>query len=307
MTDTSPRPLYGGIEAGGTKFNCIIAGGPEHIVAEARIPTTVPHETLDQVIAFFKSSVLPLQAIGIGSFGPVDPNPQSPTFGYITSTPKLAWQNTDFAGAIRRALGLPIAFDTDVNAAAYGEHVWGAAQGLKTFVYYTIGTGIGGGGMVEGRLMHGLIHPEMGHMFLPHDRTRDPYPGGCPFHGACFEGLASGPAIAQRWGVDPRTLPPDHEAWQLEAHYIALAMVNTVCILSPQRIILGGGVMDRAFLFPIIRRKVRELLNGYIAHDAILERIEEYIVPPALGNRAGVLGAIALARDVAPATGRHQP
>lgn len=296
MTQPSPATLYGGIEAGGTKFNCIIASGPEHILADARIPTTTPEETLEQVIAFFKGTRLPLAGLGIGSFGPVDPDPASPTFGRITSTPKLIWQNTDFAGAIRRALDVPIAFDTDVNVAAFGEYTWGAAQGLKTFVYYTIGTGIGGGGMVEGQLMHGLVHPEMGHMFLAHDRSRDPYGGHCPFHHDCFEGLACGPAIAQRWGVDPKTLPPDHAAWALEAHYIALAMVNTICVLSPQRIILGGGVMDQAFLFPLIRKEVVALLNGYIVHDAILKRIDDYIVPPALGPQAGMLGAIALAR-----------
>jgi len=298
MSNTSSQPdYYGGIEAGGTKFNCVVAGGPDRVALETRIPTTTPQETLDQVIALFKRSALPIKSIGIGSFGPVDPDPNSPTFGYITSTPKLAWQHTDFAGAIRRALGVPIAFDTDVNAAAYGEHTWGAAQGLRTFVYYTIGTGIGGGGMVEGRLMHGLIHPEMGHMFLPHDRARDPYPGGCPFHGDCFEGLACGPAIAERWGADPQTLPPDHPAWVLEADYIALALVNTICILSPQRIILGGGVMERRFLFPMIRQRVQTLLNGYVVHAAILRDIDDYIVPPALGAQAGVLGAVALAHD----------
>jgi fructokinase len=291
--------LYGGIEAGGTKFNCVIASGPEHIVADARIPTTTPQETLDQVIAFFTGTKLPLKAIGIGSFGPVDPDPDSPTFGYITSSPKLIWQNTDFAGAIKRALNLPIAFDTDVNVAAYGEYVWGAARGLKTFVYYTIGTGIGGGGMVEGKFMHGLIHPEMGHMRLPRDPQRDPYTGHCPFHGDCFEGLANGPAIADRWQTDPRTLPPDHKAWTLEAHYIALALVNTICILSPQRIILGGGVMDQAFMFPLIRREVQQLLNNYVVHDQILKHIDQFIVPPALGGQAGMLGAIALAKTAA--------
>ncbi|MDW8351726.1 MAG: ROK family protein [Anaerolineae bacterium] len=299
MAESRSLPLYGGIEAGGTKFNCIIAGGPDHIVSEARFPTTTPQETLAQVIHFFRSAQQPLRAIGIGSFGPVDPDPASPTFGYITSTPKLAWQNTDFAGAIRRALNVPIAFDTDVNAAAFGEYMWGAARGLRTFVYYTIGTGIGGGGMAEGRLMHGLIHPEMGHVRLPHDWASDPFAGVCPFHGDCFEGLASGPAIAQRWGADPATLPPQHGAWQLEAHYIALAVVNTICVLSPQRIILGGGVMEQAFLFPMIRSEVQRLLNGYIVHRAILEDMDNYITPPALGGRAGVLGAVALAQRLA--------
>lgn len=290
-----PQALYGGVEAGGTKFNCIVASGPHHVVAEARVPTTTPAETLDQVVAFFRDSQRPIKAIGVGSFGPVDPDPASTTFGYITSTPKLIWQNTNLVGAIKRALDVPIAFDTDVNVAAFGEHTWGAAQGLKTFTYFTIGTGIGGGGMVEGKMMHGLIHPEMGHMRLPHDRARDPYGGGCPFHGDCFEGLANGPALWARWQQDPSTLSPDHPAWALEAHYIALAMVSVICVLSPQRIILGGGVMDQAFLFPMIRREVQALLNGYVVSDAILKYIDEYIVPPALGGRAGMLGAIALA------------
>jgi fructokinase len=293
----SDGDYFGGIEAGGTKFNCIVATGPDDVVHHARIPTTSPQETLAQVIAFFRSCGVSLRAVGIGSFGPVDPDPRSPTFGHITSTPKLGWRNTDFVGTIRRALNVPVAFDTDVNAAAYGEYVWGAAQGLHTFVYYTIGTGVGGGGMVGGRLMHGLIHPEMGHVFLPHDRARDPYPGCCPYHGDCFEGLASGPAIAGRWGADPQTLPPDHPAWALEADYIALALANTICVLSPQRIILGGGVMEQRFLFPMIRARVQALLNGYIVHEAILTRIDDYIVPPALGAQAGVLGAVALARD----------
>jgi len=299
MNDLPSSAWYGGIEAGGTKFNCIIARDPDHILAEARFPTRSPRDTLSQVIAFFADAHVPLAAIGIGSFGPIDLDPASPTFGYITRTPKLDWQNTDFVGCIRQALHVPIVFETDVNAAAYGEYVWGAARGLHTFVYYTIGTGIGGGGMVAGQPIHGLLHPEMGHMRLPHDWARDPFAGACPFHGDCLEGLASGPALAQRWGADPKTLPPDHPAWPLEAHYIALALVNTICILSPQRILLGGGVMERAFLFPLIRDAVQRLLNNYIAHDVLLNRIGEYIVPPALGGRAGVLGAVALARALA--------
>lgn len=287
---------YGGIEAGGTKFNCIIAADPANILAEARFPTTTPDETLAQVIAWFRAAPVPLRAIGIGSFGPVDLNPASPTYGYITTTPKPGWQYTDLAGAVRRALNVPVAFDTDVNAAALGEWRWGAAQGLDTVLYITVGTGIGGGGMVGGRLLHGLLHPEMGHIRLPRDPQRDPFPGICPYHGDCFEGLCSGPALRARWGQDPATLPQDHAAWALQAHYTALALVNYICVLSPQRIILGGGVMNNLFLFPLIRREVQALLNGYIVHPDLHEHIERYIVPPALGARAGVLGAVALAQ-----------
>lgn len=298
MTTTNPA-LYGGIEGGGTKFVCVIGSGPDDIRAEARIDTTTPAETLDKVIAFFRESPHRIQALGIGSFGPVDPNPTSPTWGYITMTPKLPWRNTDFAGVMKRGLNVPIAFDTDVNVAAYGEYVHGAAQGLDTFVYLTIGTGIGGGGLIHGKLMHGLIHPETGHLRIPHDWQRDPYPGCCPSHGDCWEGLANGPALWGRWKVDPSTLPADHEAWKLEAHYIALALANIIYTLSPQRLILGGGVMDQTFLFPMIRQEVQQILNGYIVSDMIFDRIDEYIVPPALGNRSGRVGAIALAQHMA--------
>ena len=297
-TISSSTALYGGIEGGGTKFVCVIGSGPDDIRAEARINTTTPAETLNEVIAFFRESQFSIKALGIGSFGPVDPDPNSPNWGYITQTPKLPWRNTDFAGAMKRGLNVPIAFDTDVNVAAYGEYIYGAAQGLNTFVYLTIGTGIGGGGLIHGKLMHGLIHPETGHMLIPHDKQRDPYPGCCPSHGDCWEGLANGPALWDRWKVDPSTLPPDHEAWKLEAHYIALALANIIYAISPQRIILGGGVMDQAFLFPMIRQEVQQLLNNYIVSDAIQKRIDEYIVPPALGSRSGRIGAIALARQL---------
>jgi fructokinase len=184
-----------------------------------------------------------------------------------------------------------------VNGAALGEWRWGAARGLDTFVYLTIGTGIGGGAMVDGGPLHGMLHPEMGHLLIPHDRVADPYDGFCPFHGDCFEGLASGPAIRDRWGAPGEDLPPDHPAWALEAHSIGLALVNIIATLSPQRIILGGGVMRQKHLFPLIRAKVPKLLSGYIAADEILKRIDAYIVPPGLGDRAGVLGAIALGQQ----------
>jgi fructokinase len=289
-------PVFGGIEAGGTKFVCAAGTGPDDILSEARYRTTLPEETLANAVAFFQE--LPQDqtpaAIGIGSFGPVDPDPSSPTFGHITTTPKPGWANTDVAGAFRQALGLPIGFDTDVNAAALGELRWGAAQGLDTFIYLTIGTGIGGGGLANGRLLHGLIHPEMGHIRVPR-HPEDDYAGFCPFHGDCLEGLAAGPAIEGRWGSPGEMLPPDHPAWQMEAYYLASGLVNLILALSPQRIVLGGGVMSQEYLFPMIRSQVQTLLGGYLQSPAISERIDQYIVPAALGGDAGVLGAIALA------------
>lgn len=291
--------IYGGIETGGTKFVCAVGTGPDDLRAETRFPTTTPQATIGQAIAFFEEHAGegPLAAIGIASFGPVDPNPDSPTFGYITTTPKEGWAHTEFASRIRRALGIPVGFDTDVNGAALGEHRWGAAQGLDTYIYLTVGTGIGGGGLVNGRPMHGLIHPEMGHVRLPR-HPNDSFPGVCPYHGDCLEGMATGPALEARWGQRPETLPADHPAWEMEAHYLAFGLVNFICTLSPQRIVMGGGVMEQSHLFPLIRQKVQSLLNGYVQSPAILDQIDGYIVPPALGKRAGVLGAIALAQEV---------
>jgi len=293
--------LYGGIEAGGTKFVCAIGTGPDDLRAEVRFDTTTPVETINRAIAFFqeKQRRQPLAAIGIGSFGPVDPDPASPTYGYITSTPKPGWAQTDFAGTVKRVLAVPVSLDTDVNVAALGEHRWGAAQGVNSFIYLTIGTGIGGGGMINGQLMHGLIHPEMGHIRIPHDWQADPYPGHCPFHGDCLEGLASGPALEERWGQPPETLSADHPAWNLEAHYLALAATNFICTLSPQRIVIGGGLTEQLQLLPLVRRKVQELLNGYVQAPEMLQEIDDYIVLPGLGRRAGILGAIALAHEVA--------
>ncbi len=286
--------LYGGIEAGGTKFVCVVGTGPDDIRARTRFPTTTPEETLSQAVDFFRPFAAELAGIGVGSFGPVDLNPRSSTYGYITTTPKPGWQNTNVKGYLEEALHVPVAFETDVNAAAWGEHRWGAAQDVDTFVYITVGTGIGGGAMVNGQLVHGLLHPEMGHMRIPHDREADPFDGICPFHGDCLEGLASGPAVAARWGQRGETLPPDHPAWDLEARYLGLAVANLVCTLSPQRIILGGGVMHQRHLFPRIRQVVQDALAGYVNSPALKEAIEDYIVPPGLGDHAGVLGALAL-------------
>jgi fructokinase len=289
--------LYGGIEAGGTKFVCAVGSGPDDLRAQVRFATASPEETISQAIRFFREQGEPLAAIGVASFGPLDPAPASPTFGYITTTPKPGWAHTNFVGPLRQALGVPVGFDTDVNGAALAEHRWGAAQGLDTFVYLTIGTGLGGGGLVNGGLIHGLLHPEMGHMLVPHNWDADPYPGFCPYHGDCWEGLAAGPALEGRWQVRAEQLPPDHPAWELEAHYLALGLVNIICTLSPQRIILGGGVMDQRQLFPLVHNQVYTMLNGYIQARSILEEMDHFIVPPALGDRAGVLGAIALAQQ----------
>jgi len=287
--------VFGGVEAGGTKFVCAIGTESGDILAEERFPTTEPGETLNRTISFFRDSPYSLSGIGVGTFGPIDPDPGSPMYGFITSTPKPGWANVNFRGILSQELKVSVAFDTDVNAAALGEAAWGAAQGLHTFIYLTIGTGIGGGALVHGNLLHGMIHPEMGHIFLLHNKEVDPFPGNCPFHGDCFEGLASGPAMKKRWGVPAEVLAPDHPGWQLEAEYIASALTSYICTLSPQRIILGGGVMEQKTLFPLIRQRVLELLNGYIVTPIIEERIETYIVSPGLGKRAGVLGAVALA------------
>jgi fructokinase len=291
--------LWGGIEAGGTKFVCAVGSGPDDIRAEVRFPTSKPSEALSEAIAFFRAqgAAEPLAAIGVSSFGPIDPDKRSPTYGYVTTTPKPFWAHTDVVGVLREALELPVGFDTDVNGAALGEHRWGAAQGLDTFVYLTVGTGLGGGGLVNGKLLHGMMHPEMGHMRVPHDFNEDPYPGWCTYHEDCWEGLVCGPAIEARWSANARDLPPQHPAWALEAKYLALGLVNIITVLSPQRIIMGGGVMDQAHLFPLIRSEVQRLLNGYIQRPQVNGQIDEYIVPPGLGNRAGVLGSFALAQD----------
>lgn len=286
--------LFGGIEGGGTKFVCAVGTGPDDIRAETRFPTTTPAETLGRAIEFFRQFE-GLSALGFASFGPLDPRLTSPTYGHILPTPKPGWTNADVVGPLRAAFGRPVVFDTDVNGAALAEARWGAAQNCDPVLYLTIGTGIGGGLLVHGQLLHGLLHPEMGHIPLPRDPRQDPFPGTCPFHGDCFEGLACGPALEKRWGARAETLGPDHPAWDLEAHYIALALRSYICTLSPQKIVIGGGVASQEQMLPLIRRKTQELLNGYVQSPAILDQIDTYIVLPGLGNRAGVLGALALA------------
>jgi fructokinase len=286
--------VYGGIEAGGTKWVCAIGTGPDDLEQTVTFPTTQPEETIARAADFFRGNGA-LVAVGIGSFGPIDVQRTSPTWGRITTTPKPGWADTEVVAALTAALGLPLAFDTDVNAAALGEHRWGAAVGLETFCYITVGTGIGGGGMANGRLMHGLLHPELGHMRIPHDRARDPFDGVCPYHGDCFEGLASGDALGARWGRPPEQITDEH-AWLLEAEYLALGLVNVICALSPQRIIVGGGVMNEPSLLPLVRSRVHALASGYFDAPELGESIDDYIVRPTLGDRAGVLGALELAR-----------
>jgi fructokinase len=294
------KKLYGGIEAGGTKFVCVIAGGPNHIVDEIRYKTTTPGETLGKAIQFFQPFVSSRQvsAIGVGCFGPLDVNRESPTYGFITATPKPGWSNTDVLGTLKRELEAAIAFDMDVNAAALGEYLWGASKGCDPSLYLTIGTGIGGGYIFAGKPLIGMLNLEMGHLRIPHDRVLDPFVGNCPFHEDCFEGLASGPAIEKRLSQTGARIPESDPFWNIEADYIASALMNYILTLSPKKIILGGGVMQREFLFQKIRWRVRELLNGYVASRNILEHIEDYIVPPGLGNQSGSLGAIALAMQM---------
>lgn len=287
--------MFGAIEAGGAKFVCAVGSDPDNLII-TRLPTTSPAITMADALNFLREhSDGKLQAVGVGSFGPVDLSPSSPTFGHITSTPKIAWQNFNFVGTVRAAFDVPIGFDTDVNAAALGEARWGAAQLISDFMYLTVGTGIGGGAIVNGQVLHGLIHPEMGHIRIPHDQVRDPYRGCCPFHGDCLEGLACGPAMEERWGISAQTLPVDHPAWALEAHYLALGLANWVCTLSPKRIVLGGGVMQQPWLIPLVRNELVRLLNGYVQSRELIERVDEYVVPAKLANRAGIVGAFALA------------
>jgi fructokinase len=307
MSSERREVLVGAIEAGGTKFVCAVGRGPEDLQRpENRIsfPTgDNPARVLSAVITWFKSreaTVGRLAAIGIASFGPIDLDESSRTYGRITSTPKQGWQNADLLGMIRSEFpGLPIGFDTDVNGAGLGEHLHGAAVGLDDFVYITLGTGIGAGGMARGQLLHGLIHPEMGHMRLPR-LPGDTFAGVCPYHGDCWEGLCSGPSLAKRTGVPAEQLPPSHEAWAQLTKYVGIALANLVYTLSPKRIIIGGSVrkggqLGEAEFFKRVRAETRASLNGYVVSPMILtEAINGYIVPPKLGDDAGICGAIAL-------------
>jgi fructokinase len=292
----SAAKLYGGVETGGTWCVCALGTGPGQLVAHDRFPTGTPEATIERIVAFFASDAHPAPAaIGLGSFGPVDVDPDSPTWGSVTTTPKPGWSHTPVAPVLRERLGIPVAFDTDVNAAALGEQRWGAGRDVRSLCYLTVGTGIGAGLLVEGRPVHGLVHPEVGHLRLPHDLARDPFAGVCPFHGDCWEGLACGPALSARWRAEGGDLPDDHPAWALEAEYVALGILSIVMVASPHRVIVGGGVMERAPLLGLVRQRLRALVGGYLDLPLLGDEVVRYVVRPELGDDAGVLGAIALA------------
>lgn len=291
------KTVYGGIEGGGTKFVCLLGTGPGQVVDETRIPTTTPAETLARVIAFFQRprADIHLAAVGVASFGPIDLDHSSPAYGHITTTPKLQWVDADVVGALRAALGAPIGWDTDVNGAALGERRWGAGQGADPLAYVTVGTGIGGGALVNGRPVHGLMHPEMGHLLVP-TFDGDTFPGLCRYHGRCLEGVACGPALQARTGRPAQELVPDDPVWDLEAQYLAFGLLCISEVLSPQRIVVGGGVASQPRLFDLMRRHLVRLNNGYIARPALVDTVDSYVVPPGLGGAAGVMGALELAR-----------
>ncbi|MFD0716642.1 ROK family protein [Paenibacillus sp. GCM10027626] len=284
----------GAIEAGGTKFVCGV--GNEEGIIEDRVsfPTEKPEITLANVINYFRDKQV--EAIGIGSFGPIDLDRSSATYGHVTTTPKPGWTGYPFLGTLKEAFDVPFGWDTDVNAAAFGEATWGAARGLDSCVYYTIGTGVGVGVYAEGKMVHGLVHPEGGHI-LTRRHPEDEYAGTCPYHGDCLEGMAAGPSLEKRWGIKGSELGVDHPAWKIEAFYIGQAVAGTILLLSPKKVILGGGVMHQEQLFPLIREEVKRNLNGYVSAAAILEDIDSYIVPPGLGDNAGLCGSLALGLD----------
>lgn len=282
--------MLGAIEAGGTKFVCAVGDADGNIAERIQIPTTVPEETMEEVIAFFQKH--PIKAIGIGSFGPIDVNEESPTYGYITSTPKTAWKNYPFVQAIKEAFDIPVGFNTDVNAAALGEAKLGAAKGLDSCLYITVGTGIGAGAVVQGKLLQGLSHPEMGHI-LVRRHPEDKYLGKCPYHKDCLEGLAAGPGIEERWGEKGIQLAERDEVWDLEGFYIAQALMQYILILSPKKIILGGGVMKQKQVFSYIHKHLVELVHDYVE----LPELSDYIVSPGLGDNAGITGSLMLAHE----------
>ena len=292
---------FGAVEAGGTKFICGIGDEHGNMLTQERFPTTDPISTLAAMHAFLRRQDRdfgPLAAIGVACFGPIELDKSSRRYGSIGRTPKAGWSNTDVAGGLAREFRIPIGFDTDTNAAALAEHRWGAARNLDNLVYLTIGTGIGGGVLVGGQPIHGLMHPEMGHIH-PRRHPLDPdFAGTCPFHRDCLEGLASGPAILARTGESLQYLDEAHPQWEIEADYLGQLCAQLVLMVSPRRIIMGGGVMSQARLFPLIRQRLRHWLGGYIDRSDILAGSDGYLVAPGLGDNAGLLGALALAMDV---------
>ncbi len=285
--------LYGALEAGGTKMVCAVGTEDGKIIDRIQLPTETPDVTIPAIIDYFKDKEL--KALGIACFGPVDLNISSPTYGYITNTPKPGWSNTDIAGTFKKALSVPVGFDTDVAGSLIGEVTYGSSKGLKNVVYITVGTGIGGGVMAEGRILHGMMHPELGHMVM-HIHPEDSYKCRCPFHDHCLEGLACGLAVEERRGLKGKDIPDDDKVWEIEAYYLGQAMVNLILTLSPERIILGGGIMHRTFLFDMIRKETKKQLNSYVK-TALLDDLNNYIVPASLNDDQGILGCIKLAME----------
>lgn len=281
----------GALEGGGTKMVLAVGDETGKIFDRISIPTETPEITVPKMIDYFKKA--DIEALGIATFGPIDLDKSSKTYGYITTTPKLAWANYDLVGAFRKELDIPIAFDTDVNGSAIGEATWGITKGLDNSVYITIGTGVGMGIISNGKPLHGMLHPEGGHIQLIR-HPKDTYKGHCPYHETCLEGMAAGPAVEERWGDKAINLTDRKEVWDMEAYYIAQALASIILLLSPQRIILGGGIMHQTQLMPLIRRKTLEFLNGYLQTKE-LDDIDHYIVLPSLDDNQGIMGCIKLA------------
>lgn len=284
--------MIGALEAGGTKCVCAVFTLEGTLVERISVPTTTPDETMPPMIEFFKKYP-EIKAIGIGSFGPIGVNSKLETYGYITNTPKLPWQHYDFLGTLKREIDVPMAWTTDVNAAAYGELKQGAGKGLNNVVYLTVGTGIGGGFVVNSQIVDGYGHPESGHIQLRR-HPEDHYEGKCPFHKDCLEGLAAGPAIEARWGKKGYDLAQEDKVWEIEAYYLAQALYSYFLTVSSERFVLGGGVMKQRQLFPLIRKEMERINNGYVE----LPSLEEFIVPPALEDNAGITGCYELAREL---------
>ncbi|SIS42711.1 ROK family protein [Salimicrobium flavidum] len=283
----------GAIEAGGTKFVLAVGNDQGELLEKEVIPTDPPEVTMPKVIAFFEGKGI--ERLGVGSFGPIDINKESATYGSLQKTPKTDWVDYPLGKELQDKLGVPVVLDTDVNVAAMSEAKWGNASDVDSCLYITVGTGIGAGAYMGGQTLKGLSHPEMGHI-LVRRHEKDDYEGGCPYHGDCLEGMAAGPHIEKRWGKAASELQELEEVWEIEAYYLAQALVNYIYIVSPERIVMGGGVMKQKQLFPLIRKKVLELLNGYVSSPSLTEEtIDDYIVPPGLTDEAGVKGALYLA------------
>lgn len=293
-------PLRGAIEAGGTKFVCALGRGPEETLAEVTIPTTTPAATLGAVVEFYAAVQRRhglADSFGIAAFGPVDLEPRSASWGRILDTPKPGWTGTDLVAPLRQHFGRPVAIDTDVNAAALAEHRWGVGRGLDSLAYVTVGTGIGGGAVVRGRTLAGFLHPEMGHVRVLRDPRDLEFAGLCPFHGDCLEGLACGPAIRARWGATLAELAPGHEARAIVGNYLGQFAAMLALVLSPRRIVFGGGVAGDGALLPEIRAVAARTLSGYLPLARAARSLDEYIVAPGLGGRSGIAGAFLLAEQ----------